>query len=275
MHAADAGERDLLGEDHVGEQVRGRAAVFLREADAEQARGGGLAVELARKFLRLVPGGGVRRDLARNEAAHGVAQRLVLVGEGRMRLHAGSSSTSSCPGATCAPGATCTALTRAACGTLSACSIFIASSTTSALAGLHRLAGLGVDGDHAAVHRRDEAAVGCGRRRGARAARGWCRSRRVALAARGRDGRCRRSISEGDGLLRAIDRDAGVGASIDKTRRRTRASPMLAWNASRECASATSLSPKRTRIARSDCCSRNSIRRSRRSRRAAPPRWRA
>jgi hypothetical protein len=36
----------------------------------------------------------MRRDLARNETAHGVAQRLVFVGEGRMRLHAGSSSIS-------------------------------------------------------------------------------------------------------------------------------------------------------------------------------------
>ena len=88
MHAADAGERDLLGEDHVGEQVGRRAAVFLGKSDAEQARSRGLAVELARKFLRLVPGGGVRRDLARHEAAHGLAQRLVLGGERRMRLHA-------------------------------------------------------------------------------------------------------------------------------------------------------------------------------------------
>src|SRR5207302_9252582 len=119
MHAADPGERDLLGEDDMGEQAGGRAAVFFRETDAEQARGGRLPVKLARKFLRLVPCGGMRRDLARNEAPHGLAQRLVLVGERRMRLHgAGSSSTNRCPGATCAPGVTCTALIRAASGTL-------------------------------------------------------------------------------------------------------------------------------------------------------------
>ena len=99
-------------------QVGRRAAVLLGKADAEQARGGGLAVELARKLLGLVPGGDVRRDLARHEAAHGVAQRLVLVGERGMRFHAGSNSTSSCPGDTCAPAATCTALTRDGAGSV-------------------------------------------------------------------------------------------------------------------------------------------------------------
>ena len=46
-----------------------------------------LPVELARKLLRLVPGGGMRQDLARDEAPHGLAQRLVLRGERGMRLH--------------------------------------------------------------------------------------------------------------------------------------------------------------------------------------------
>src|SRR2546421_8570119 len=136
MHAADTRECDLLGKDHMREQVGGRAAVFFREADAEQAGGCRFPVKFTRKFLRLVPRSGMRHDLARDEAAHRVAQRLVLLGQRGVRLHdAGSSSTSKCPGATCAPGATCTALTRADCGTLSACSIFIASSTTSARPG--------------------------------------------------------------------------------------------------------------------------------------------
>ena len=34
MHAADTRERDLLGKDHMREQIGRRAAVFFREADA-------------------------------------------------------------------------------------------------------------------------------------------------------------------------------------------------------------------------------------------------
>src|SRR5688572_11236146 len=132
MHAADARERDFLRKDDMREQVGWRAAILFEKTDAEQSGCGGLPVKLARKLLGLVPCSSMRHDFARNESPHRVAQRLVLIGERRMRLHAGSSSTSKCPGATCAPGATCTAFTRAAGGTLSACAICMASGTTRA-----------------------------------------------------------------------------------------------------------------------------------------------
>ena len=107
MHAADSGERDLLRQDDMREQVRRRAAVFLRKADPEETGGRGLAVKLARELLRFIPSGSMRHDFALHEAAHGVAQRLVLVGQRRVRLHgAGSSSARSWPGETCAPGVT-------------------------------------------------------------------------------------------------------------------------------------------------------------------------
>ena len=101
--AAGACARELLGAGDAEEVVRRRAAVLLGEADAEQPRGRGLPVELARELARFVPGRRVRQDLALDEAPHRVAVGLVLLGDRRMPYHAGANSTSRLPGETCVP----------------------------------------------------------------------------------------------------------------------------------------------------------------------------
>ena len=66
MHAADAGERDLFGEDHVGEQVRGRAAVFLRES---RCRAGPRRRPCGRARAEIPPPRPMRPRAARSRAA--------------------------------------------------------------------------------------------------------------------------------------------------------------------------------------------------------------
>src|SRR6188474_53417 len=133
MHPTRACERDFLRQHDVHQQVGGRAAVFLGKTDAQKSGRRRLLVHLPRKLTCLVPIVDVRDDLARDEAPHGLAERFVLVAQRGVRLHAGSNSTSSCPGETWMPAATCTALTLTGAGSESPCSIFIASSTTSRL----------------------------------------------------------------------------------------------------------------------------------------------
>ena len=119
-----------------------------------------LLVKLARKLLRLVPRGGVRRDLARHEAAHGLAHRLVLGRQGRMdEGHAVSSSASNCPGATCAPGDHVHRLDARRLRHAQRMLHLHRFEHDQRAPGLGGVARLGVDRDHAAVHRRDEAAV--------------------------------------------------------------------------------------------------------------------
>src|SRR5258706_10616734 len=130
-NAAAAGVREFLRADDAKEVIGGRAAVFFREAEAEQPGRRGLAVELAREFARFVPFSRVRQDLALDKAAHRVAPGLVLLGEGRMGFHTGSNSTSSWAGRTWAPASTWVFFILEEKSRLSPCSIFIASSTTS------------------------------------------------------------------------------------------------------------------------------------------------
>ena len=61
----DAGirARQLLEHQDVGEEVRARSAVFLRDARAHQPQLGKLAEQLARKVMVTIPLGRVRIDL--------------------------------------------------------------------------------------------------------------------------------------------------------------------------------------------------------------------
>ena len=97
---------DLLGKHHVHQEVGRRAAVLLRESEAEQAGGGGLLVEFAWKLARLIPGRRMRHDFALDEAPDCVAPGLVLLGQCGMGLHTTSNSSNRLPGATWAPALT-------------------------------------------------------------------------------------------------------------------------------------------------------------------------
>ena len=79
------GARELLEHEHVGEEVRARAAELLRDADAEQAELPELADHLRRERVVAVPGGRVRRDLG---LGHLPGERLdrALLGRER-RVH--------------------------------------------------------------------------------------------------------------------------------------------------------------------------------------------
>jgi hypothetical protein len=63
--------------------VSALAAVLGLELEAEEAEFAAAVVELARELARLLPLVDVRRDLVGDEAADGLAQRLVLLAEGR------------------------------------------------------------------------------------------------------------------------------------------------------------------------------------------------
>jgi hypothetical protein len=78
--ATGAGTRQFLRRHDLHELVGRHAAEFLGKAEPEQTDFGCLAIELARKFAGLVPFMGIRLDLARHEAAHHVAERLVFGG---------------------------------------------------------------------------------------------------------------------------------------------------------------------------------------------------
>ena len=72
MHAdgdADPGvrTRELLEDEDVGEEVRARAAVLVRHADAHQPELGELREDLLREAVLAVPLGRVRLDLGRGE----------------------------------------------------------------------------------------------------------------------------------------------------------------------------------------------------------------
>ena len=75
VHAAAAVARHLLGLDDAEERIGRHAAIFLGEAELQQAGGRGLAVELAREFLGLVPLVDIGHDLAVDEAADGARGR--------------------------------------------------------------------------------------------------------------------------------------------------------------------------------------------------------
>ena len=72
--------------------VAGDAAILLWEPETQQPDLRGARVQRARKLLSLVPFRGERRDLGRDEAAHGFAERAVrlTVMWGSMRHQAGS-----------------------------------------------------------------------------------------------------------------------------------------------------------------------------------------
>ena len=77
--------RELLEHEDVREEVRARAAVLLRNADAHQPELCELREELVREPVLPVPGGGVRRDLRVRELA-GEPLDLALVG-GELEVH--------------------------------------------------------------------------------------------------------------------------------------------------------------------------------------------
>ena len=78
---AGVGARELLEHEHVGEEVRARAAVLLGHADAHQPELAQLAEQLAREVVVAVPLGRVRRDPLVGEAPREVADLALVVGE--------------------------------------------------------------------------------------------------------------------------------------------------------------------------------------------------
>ena len=85
---ARVGARELLEHEDVGEEVRARSAVLLRDADAHQAELGELPEELLREAVLAVPLGRVRLDLGVRELAR---QRLDLpLVRGQLEVHAAS-----------------------------------------------------------------------------------------------------------------------------------------------------------------------------------------
>jgi len=77
--------RHLQGLDDAEEKIGRHAAIFLGEAELQQAGGRSLAVELAREFLGLVPLVDMGHDFALDEAADGVAEGLVFFAVERAR----------------------------------------------------------------------------------------------------------------------------------------------------------------------------------------------
>ena len=78
MHTSRAATRQFLRGDDAHEQVTFIAAIGLREAQAQQAQLGSLAIQLQRKAFGLLPGLDVRRDFARDEAPQRVAKGFVI-----------------------------------------------------------------------------------------------------------------------------------------------------------------------------------------------------
>ena len=86
---ARAAARQLLGEDRVVQVVAALPAVLLGVLQAEEADGRELGEDLVGEPARLLPLGRVGTKLVGDEAPDRVAQRLVLVGEGRVGRHPG------------------------------------------------------------------------------------------------------------------------------------------------------------------------------------------
>ena len=83
---ADAGQLLRLGQRVEDVEAVAVAAVFLRVAEAQDAGGGGLAVEFAGELAGVLPRVDVGRDLARDEGADRVGDgRVGFVVEGRAR----------------------------------------------------------------------------------------------------------------------------------------------------------------------------------------------
>ena len=86
VQPAAAMARHLLGLDDAEERIGRHAAILLGKTELQQAGGRGLAVELARKLLGLIPLVDMGHDLALDEAADGAPEGLVLLGiEGAVR----------------------------------------------------------------------------------------------------------------------------------------------------------------------------------------------
>ena len=86
-HPTAAGAREFLGQHDQIVQVRHfDAAVGFGKADLQQAGVGGLAVQFARQRLLGLPAVDMRRDLALDETADLLAERLVVGREKRMRV---------------------------------------------------------------------------------------------------------------------------------------------------------------------------------------------
>ena len=80
VQPAAAMARHLLGLDDAEERIGRHAAILLGKTELQQAGGRGLAVELARELLGLVPLVDMGHDLALDEAADGAPEGLVLLG---------------------------------------------------------------------------------------------------------------------------------------------------------------------------------------------------
>src|SRR5689334_25053101 len=76
--AAHPGARQLLRRHDPHELVGRHTAEFLGKAEPEQADLGGPGIERARKLAGLVPGAGIRRNLALDKAPDYLAKSLML-----------------------------------------------------------------------------------------------------------------------------------------------------------------------------------------------------
>src|SRR5204863_3050919 len=81
--SARADARELLAEHRLVQVVAALPAVLDRVLEPEQALGGELGEDLVGEPALLLPLRRVRRELAVDESAHGLAQLFVLVGKGR------------------------------------------------------------------------------------------------------------------------------------------------------------------------------------------------
>ena len=79
--------RDLLDADRVARHVHAGAAVLLGDADPEETELRELRHDLLREALFLVPLLGVREDLRAREIADGLAEELVVLGQGEVHDH--------------------------------------------------------------------------------------------------------------------------------------------------------------------------------------------
>ena len=73
--------RELFQHEDVREEIRSRAAVFLRDTHAHQPELSQLAEELTREAMVAIPVGGVRLDLLRAEIAGECLDLALLVGQ--------------------------------------------------------------------------------------------------------------------------------------------------------------------------------------------------
>ena len=99
--AARARGADLLHRERVAERVHPRAAVLLRDGDAEQARAPPSCARISLgQRPRLVELGGLGGDLARGEVARGVADQPLLFGQ--LEIHRLAQSSAARRGRECA-----------------------------------------------------------------------------------------------------------------------------------------------------------------------------